>query len=79
MLVVGLREGGCWPDGSQIGHTKAGTAALMAVFAEPTFVSRPLVYVAAPYTWPDPVETHRLIKAVDGMIDDRHVTPLVPT
>ena len=51
----------------------------MAAFAEDTFVLRPLVYVAAPYTRPDPVEnTHRLIKAVDGMIDDGHVTPVAP-
>lgn len=43
------------------------------------YVEKPLVYVAAPYTRPDPVEnTHRLIKAVDRLIDDGVVTPVAP-
>jgi len=47
--------------------------------AEYEYLDRPLVYVAAPYTRPDPVEnTHRLIKAVDELIDDGLVTPMAP-
>lgn len=47
--------------------------------AEQEFLGRPLVYVAAPYTKPDPVEnTHKLIRAVDGLIDAGFVTPIAP-
>lgn len=43
------------------------------------FISRPLVYVAAPYTRPDPVHnTHLLIAAVDEMVDEGVVTPIAP-
>ena len=43
------------------------------------FVSRPLVYIAAPYTRPDPVQnTHSVICEVDAMIDDGIVTPIAP-
>lgn len=43
------------------------------------FISRPLVYVAAPYTRPDPVHnTHLLIAAVDDIVDDGVVTPVAP-
>lgn len=39
----------------------------------------PLVYVAAPYTRPDPVEnTNRLIRAVNRIADDGVVTPFAP-
>jgi hypothetical protein len=44
-----------------------------------TFVTKPLVYVAAPYSRPDPVEnTHRLIKFVDLLVDEGLVTPIAP-
>lgn len=44
-----------------------------------SFVLLPLVYVAAPYTRPDPVEnTHRLILAVSRMADEGLVTPFAP-
>jgi hypothetical protein len=44
-----------------------------------TYVDRALVYVAGPYTKPDPVEnTHRLIKIVDELVDDGVVTPVAP-
>ena len=43
------------------------------------FVRLPLVYVAAPYTKPDPVHnTHLVIAAVDQIIDDGVVTPIAP-
>jgi hypothetical protein len=43
------------------------------------FLNRPLVYVAAPYTHPDPVEnTHLLIHAVDQIAHEGVVTPLAP-
>jgi hypothetical protein len=48
-------------------------------FDERTFVDRKLVYVAGPYTRPDPVHnTHRVINAVDEMIDEGLVTPFAP-
>jgi hypothetical protein len=44
-----------------------------------TFVDRPLVYIAAPYTRPDPVEnTHLAIKVANELIDAGLVTPVVP-
>lgn len=44
-----------------------------------TFVDRPMVYVAAPYSRPDPVEnTHRLIHEVSSIVDDGVVTPIPP-
>lgn len=47
--------------------------------AEHDFLGRPLVYVAAPYTNPDPVaNTNKLIHAVDRLVDDGLVTPLAP-
>jgi hypothetical protein len=43
------------------------------------YVEKPLVYVAAPYSRPDPVEnTHQLIKIVDSLADDGVVTPVAP-
>jgi len=43
------------------------------------YLHRPLVYVAAPYTTPDPVaNTHRLIKVVDELVDEGLVTPVAP-
>lgn len=43
------------------------------------YCDRPLVYVAAPYTRPDPVEnTHRLIQHVTRMVEDGVVTPYAP-
>jgi hypothetical protein len=46
---------------------------------EHDFLGRPMVYVAAPYKTPDPVEnTHLLIKAVDQLVDDGLVTPIAP-
>lgn len=43
------------------------------------YVRRPLVYVAAPYTRPDPVQnTHDLIAAVDEIVDEGVVTPIAP-
>lgn len=51
----------------------------MADGGDLVYFDRPLVYVAAPYTRPDPVEnTHRLIKAVDRLVDDGFVTPFAP-
>lgn len=41
--------------------------------------TKPLVYVAAPYTNPDPVEnTHRAIAACDELLGDGIVTPVCP-
>lgn len=43
------------------------------------YISRPLVYVAGPYTRPDPVaNTHDVVKAVDRLVDDGYVTPFAP-
>lgn len=43
------------------------------------YLDRPMVYVAAPYTRPDPVEnTHRLICEVDVMVDEGLVIPIAP-
>lgn len=43
------------------------------------FTRRPLVYVAAPYTRPDPVlNTHIIIAEVDEIVNDGVVTPFVP-
>lgn len=53
----------------------------MAVIGENgvPYVERKLVYVAAPYTTPDPVEnTHRTISTVNAIIDEGVVTPVVP-
>ncbi len=51
----------------------------MAGIPEHEFLVRPLVYLAAPYTRPDPVEnTHRLITEVDQIADDGMVTPIAP-
>lgn len=43
------------------------------------YLDRPMVYIAAPYTRPDPVEnTHRLICEVDAIVDEGIVTPIAP-
>jgi len=43
------------------------------------YVNRPMVYVAAPYTRPDPVlNTHQLIGEVDAIVDEGVVTPIAP-
>lgn len=40
---------------------------------------KPLVYLAAPYTDPDPVaNTHHAIRVASRLIDDGRVTPVVP-
>lgn len=42
-------------------------------------MSRPLIYIAGPYTNPDPVEnTHDTIKVADRLVDSGKVTPVVP-
>ena len=47
--------------------------------SETQYVDLPLVYVAGPYTRPDPVEnSHLTIKAADELIADGVVTPVVP-
>lgn len=39
----------------------------------------PLVYIAAPYTHPDPVQnTHEVIKVADALWESRVCVPLVP-
>jgi hypothetical protein len=44
-----------------------------------SYTDRPLVYVAGPYTRPDPVaNTHDTIKFATELIDEGLVTPLVP-
>lgn len=46
---------------------------------EPPFISRPLLYVAGPYTRADPVEnTHRAIKVATVIYDRTHWVPVVP-
>lgn len=43
------------------------------------YEDRPLVYIAGPYTRPDPVEnTHGVINLASEMIDEGLVTPVVP-
>lgn len=43
------------------------------------FVDRPLVYVAGPYTSPDPVlNTHLMIEIADRLVEGGVVTPVVP-
>jgi hypothetical protein len=40
---------------------------------------KPLVYIAGPYSHPDPVEnTHRIITFANSILDDGQVTPLIP-
>lgn len=40
---------------------------------------KPLVYLAAPYTHPDPVaNTHRVIQIATQLVDEGLVTPVVP-
>lgn len=40
---------------------------------------KPLVYVAGPYTRPDPVQnTHRIVKFASELIDDGMVVPFLP-
>ena len=42
-------------------------------------VDRPLVYIAGPYTNPDPVaNTHRAIREAEAMMETGLVTPVVP-
>jgi hypothetical protein len=42
-------------------------------------MTKPLVYIAAPYTNPDPVEnTHQVIWLASRLVDDGRVTPVVP-
>lgn len=44
-----------------------------------TYVDRPMVYVAGPYSSPDPVaNTHETVHRASEMIDDGKVTPVVP-
>jgi nucleoside 2-deoxyribosyltransferase len=43
------------------------------------YVDRPLVYIAGPYTRPDPVEnSHAIIQFASDLIDEGLVTPVVP-
>jgi nucleoside 2-deoxyribosyltransferase len=43
------------------------------------YVDRPLVYIAGPYTHPDPVaNTHAVITFASELIDEGLVTPVVP-
>jgi nucleoside 2-deoxyribosyltransferase len=43
------------------------------------YEDRPLVYLAAPYTHPDPVaNTHAVIALASELVDEGLVTPLVP-
>jgi hypothetical protein len=43
------------------------------------FDQRPLVYVAGPYTRPDPVQnTHDVIAFASALVDEGLVTPVVP-
>jgi nucleoside 2-deoxyribosyltransferase len=43
------------------------------------FVNRPLVYLASPYSRPDPVaNTNRVVLAATAMCQAGHVTPVVP-
>ncbi len=43
------------------------------------YKDRPLVYVAGPYTKPDPVEnTHTTIRLASELVDEGLVTPVVP-
>ena len=43
------------------------------------YAERPLVYVAGPYTRPDPVEnTNTTIRFATKLIDEGYVTPVVP-
>ena len=47
--------------------------------ADTTYVERPLVYLAGPYTTPDPVQnTNAMIAVASKMIADGVVTPFVP-
>jgi len=47
--------------------------------ADRTYVDRPMVYVAGPYTSPDPVKnTHDTVHRASEMIDEGKVTPVVP-
>ena len=44
-----------------------------------SFTDRPLVYVAGPYTRPDPVEnTNKTIQLASELIEEGLVTPLIP-
>lgn len=46
---------------------------------EPPSISRPLLYVAGPYTRADPVEnTHRAIKVATVIYERTHWVPVVP-
>jgi hypothetical protein len=43
------------------------------------YKDRPLVYIAGPYTRPDPVEnTHAVIRLASDLVDEGTVTPFVP-
>jgi nucleoside 2-deoxyribosyltransferase len=43
------------------------------------YKDRPLVYLAGPYTKPDPVEnTHNVIKLASELVDEGLVTPVIP-
>src|SRR4051812_42814019 len=43
------------------------------------YEDRPLVYIAGPYTNPDPVaNTHGVIRLASEMIDEGLVTPVIP-
>lgn len=43
------------------------------------YIQRPVVYIAGPYTRPDPVEnTHDTLRLATELIDEGLVTPLVP-
>lgn len=42
-------------------------------------MSKPLVYISGPYTFPDPAEnTHRAIRAATELLDSGLVIPVVP-
>jgi nucleoside 2-deoxyribosyltransferase len=44
-----------------------------------TYIDRPLVYIAGPYSHPDPVaNTHAVIALASELIDEGLVTPFVP-
>ncbi len=44
-----------------------------------SYENRPLVYIAGPYTHPDPVQnTHEVIRVAAELVDKGLVTPFVP-
>ncbi len=64
---------------SRPGSARTSTFLVMSTVGEREFVDRPMVYVAGPYTSPDPVlNTHRVISTVNDIVDDGIVTPIAP-